>query len=82
MEDDTLTDEGAKHLSDALKSGNRKLTELDVEDDNLTDEGAKHLSDALKSGNRKLTELDVEDDNDKCKLTKLGGGVTNANLLN
>jgi Ran GTPase-activating protein (RanGAP) involved in mRNA processing and transport len=51
----TLTDEGAKYLSDALKSGNCELTQLDISYNKLTDEGAKYLSDALKSGNCKLT---------------------------
>ena len=52
-----LKDEGAKYLSDALKSDNCKLTELDISDNELKDEGAKYLSDALKSDNCKLTEL-------------------------
>ena len=39
-----LTDEGAKYLSDALKSGNCKLTHFDILYNALTDEGPKYLS--------------------------------------
>ena len=52
-----LKDEGAKYLSDALKSDNCILTELDISHNELTDKGAKYLSDSLKSDNCKLTEL-------------------------
>ena len=56
-----ITAADVKHITDALRSGNCKLTTLDISDnasDNkLTDEGAKYLSDALTSGNCKLTTL-------------------------
>ena len=53
-----LTDGGAKHLSDALKSGNCKLTELVIGNNvELTNEGVKYLSDALKNEKCSLTDL-------------------------
>ena len=42
-----LTDEGAKYLSDALKSDNCKLTKLDVSRNELTAKGVEYLSETI-----------------------------------
>ena len=49
-----INDEGVKHLCDALKNENCKLTKLDLIDNNINDEGGKHLCDAAKIHNVKL----------------------------
>ena len=80
-----LKDEGAKYLSDALKSDNCKLIELDIWGNKLKDDGAKYLSDALKSDNCKLIKLDIwrnELKNEGAKYLSDALRVTTANLLN
>ncbi|XP_046841866.1 NACHT, LRR and PYD domains-containing protein 12-like [Xenia sp. Carnegie-2017] len=52
-----------KHLSEALKSENCKLTKLVMRGSIIGDEGAKYVSEALKSENCKLTELQLTDNN-------------------
>ena len=80
-----ITDQGAKHISDALKNDNCKLTELYLDGNRIGSTGAEHLSDALTNENCKLTLLklgeDVGDDgveflkssriHPNCKLTEL-----------
>ena len=78
--------EVAKYLSDALKSDNCKLTNLDISYNDIANEGVKYLSDALKSDNCKLTNLNISSNrfggegakylsdalkSDNCKLTNL-----------
>ncbi|XP_046843507.1 protein NLRC3-like [Xenia sp. Carnegie-2017] len=58
----------SKHLREALKSENCKLSELEIRKNNIGEEGAKYLSEALKSENSKLTKLIIIGNNmgDKC----------------
>ena len=55
-----IGDQGAAHLSDALKDVNCKLTQLYLGANRIGDQGAAHLSDALKDVNCKLTQLELE----------------------
>ena len=86
LSENNITDEGVKHLCDALKNENCKLTNLDITKNNINDEGVKHLCDALKNENCKLTDLNlcynkINDEgvkqlcdalkNENCKLTNL-----------
>ena len=49
-----INDEGVKHLCDALKNENCKLTNLNLSRNNINYEGVKHLCDAAKIHNVKL----------------------------
>lgn len=80
-----ITDEGAKHISDALKNDNCKLTQLYLDGNRIGSTGARHLSDALTNENCKLTLLKIGEDitnqgvefmrfsltDSNCKLTEL-----------
>ena len=57
LSNNNINDEGVKHLCDALKNENCKLTNLNLGRNNINDEGIKHLCDALKNENCKLTNL-------------------------
>ena len=61
-----ITDEGAKHLAEALN--HCKLNSLDLSVNNITDEGAKHLAEALKHCNCQLKSLDLSE----CNITDEG----------
>ncbi len=80
------TDEAVEYLSEALKSENCKLTELNLRSNKITDQGVEYLSEALKSENCKLTELSLGSNeitdqgvgylsealkSENCKLTEL-----------
>ena len=55
-----MTYQHAKHIADALRSENCKLTKLDISRNVLlTDESTKYLSDALQSNDCQLTKLDM-----------------------
>ncbi|XP_046842188.1 NACHT, LRR and PYD domains-containing protein 12-like [Xenia sp. Carnegie-2017] len=76
----------SKHISEALKSENCKLSKLEIRKNNIGEEGAKYLSEALKNKNCELSELDIRFNklkdqganlliqatkDENCKLTKL-----------
>ena len=88
-----INDEGVKHLCDALKNKNCKLTNLYLYANNIND-GVKHLCDALENENCKLTNLNLSDNNingegvkhlcdalknENCKLTNLNIRGNNIN---
>jgi Leucine-rich repeat (LRR) protein len=56
----SLSDVAVKHLSEALKSENCKLTKLDLGGIEITGQSVEYLSEALKSKNCKLTKLDLD----------------------
>ena len=58
-----ITDEGVKHLAEALTNNNSKLNSLDLAGYNMTDEGVKHLAEALTNNNCKLNRLDLANNN-------------------
>ncbi|XP_046841874.1 NACHT, LRR and PYD domains-containing protein 12-like [Xenia sp. Carnegie-2017] len=81
-----------KHLSEALKSKNCKLTKLKFVGSTIGVLGAKYLSEALKSESCKLTELSLDYNNigdqgakyvsealksENCKLTELNVELNN-----
>ena len=55
----TYAERGVEYLSEALKSENCKLTELNLESNEITGQEVEYLSEALKSENCKLTELNL-----------------------
>ncbi|CAB4001001.1 NACHT, LRR and PYD domains-containing 12-like isoform X1, partial [Paramuricea clavata] len=88
--DGYLEDVAVEYLSEALKSENCKLTELNLVANEITDQGVEYLSEALKSENCKLTELnlvanEITDQgveylsealkSENCKLTELNLGA-------
>ena len=92
MSGNNITDEGVKHLAEALKHVNCKLNRLDLSTNNITDEGTKYLAKVLKHVNCKLNRLDLSSNNitDKgakhlaealkhvnCKLNSLNLSSTN-----
>ena len=60
LSENNITDEGVKHLCDALKNENCKLTDLNLCYNKINDEGVKQLCDALKNENCKLTNLSLQ----------------------
>ena len=81
-----ITDEGVKHLAEALTNNNCEVNSLNLADNNITDKGVKHLAEALTNNNCKLNHLDLADKNitdegvkhlaealknDNCKLNRL-----------
>ena len=61
--DNNITDEGLKHLTEALMHHECKLTYLNLWDNNITAEGLTHLTKALMHRECKLTHLDLTDNN-------------------
>ncbi len=61
--DHDCTDQGVEYLSEALKSNDCKLTELNLVCNAITDQGVKYLSEALKSESCKLTKLNLRRNN-------------------
>ena len=60
----SIGDEGAKAIADALKSGREVLTTLGLSSNNIGDEGAKAIADALQSGKMAvLTKLFLRHNN-------------------
>ena len=69
-----ITDEGVKHLAEALTNNNCKLNSLNLSNSNITDEGVKHLAKALTNNNCKLNSLNlsninITDEGVKCHQT-------------
>ena len=60
---DDITDEGVKHLAEALTNNNCKLNSLNLHPNLITDEGVKHLAEALTNNNCKLNSLDLSNNN-------------------
>ena len=58
-----ITDEGVKHLAEALTDNNCKLINVDLAFNNITHEGVKHLAEALTNNNCKLNRLDLTGNN-------------------
>ena len=54
-----ITDEGAKHLAEALTNNNCKLNSLGLIGNNITNEGVKHLAEALTNNNCKVNSLNL-----------------------
>ena len=61
--DNNITDEGLKHLAEALTNNNCKLNNLELSNNNITDEGVKLLVEALTKNNCKLNSLDLAGNN-------------------
>ena len=76
-----ITDEGIKHLAEALTNNNCKLDSLFLNVNmNITDEGVKHLAEALTNNNCKLNRLDISGNNITDESVKhLAEALTNNN---
>ena len=75
-----ITNEGVKHLAEALTNNNCKLNSLNLVDNNITDEGVKHLTEALTNNNCKLNSLDLARNNITDERVKhLAEALTNNN---
>ena len=75
-----ITNEGVKHLAEALTNSNCKLNSLDLCGNDITNEGVKHLAEALTNSNCKLNSLDLRVNNITNKVVKhLAEALTNSN---
>ena len=54
-----ISDEGLKHLAEALAHNNCKLNSLNLSCNDISDEGVKHLAEALTHSNCKLNSLNL-----------------------
>ena len=61
LSDNSIDDDGAKQIADALKN-NHSIKEMDLSDNNIGDDGVKQIADALKV-NYSLEELDLRSNN-------------------
>ena len=80
LNENNITDEGLKHLAEALTNNNCKLNRLDVGGYHITDIGVKHLAEALTNSNCKLNSLEISEDSITDKGVKhLAEALTNNN---
>ena len=63
LNENNITDEGLKHLAEALTNNNCKLNSLNLAWNNITDKGVKHLAEALTNNNCKLNSLNLAGNN-------------------
>ena len=81
-----VTDEGVKHIAEALSNSHCHLNSLNLSECNVTDDGVKHIAEALSNSHchldsLNLSECDVTDDGVKHIAEALSNSHCHLNSL-